>query len=58
MRSRKGLWLLALLALRAGRSVEREWLAVALWPDVPQERAAANLRVILSELRHALGSEG
>jgi len=58
MRSRKGHWLLALLALRAGRSVEREWLAAALWPDVPQERAAANLRVILSELRRALGSEG
>ena len=27
LRSRKALWLLALLALRGGRTVEREWLA-------------------------------
>src|SRR5947208_14859209 len=33
LRSRKGLWLLALLALRAGRAVERSWLAGTLWPD-------------------------
>src|SRR5437773_1914867 len=33
LRSRKGLWLLALLALRAGREVERGWLAGTLWPD-------------------------
>jgi predicted ATPase/DNA-binding SARP family transcriptional activator len=58
LRSRKALWLLALLALRAGRPVEREWLAGTLWPDIDQGRAATNLRVVLSELRRALGSEG
>lgn len=58
LRSRKALWLLALLTLRDGRPVERERLAGTLWPDVIQERAAGNLRVVLSELRHALGSEG
>src|SRR5258708_4812352 len=58
MRSRKALWLLALLTLRDERPVEREWLAGTLWPDVTQQRAAANPRVVLSELRHALGDEG
>lgn len=58
LRSRKSLWLLALLALRAGRPVEREWLAGTLWPDVDQSPAAANLRVVLSELRRALGIQG
>src|SRR5438093_1492553 len=29
LRSRRGLWLLALLALRGGRDVERDWLAGA-----------------------------
>src|SRR5258708_27978680 len=58
MRSGKALWLLALLTLRDERPVEREWLAGTLWPDVTQQRAAANLRVVLSELRHALGDEG
>jgi predicted ATPase/DNA-binding SARP family transcriptional activator len=58
MRSRKAFWLLALLSLRDGRPVDREWLAGTLWPDVTQERSATNLRVVLSELRRALGSEG
>src|SRR5579862_6913622 len=57
LRSRKALWLLALLALRHDRSVEREWLAGTLWPDVDQSQAFANLRPILSELRNALGSQ-
>ena len=56
VRSRKGLWLLALLTLRHGRPVEREWLAGTLWPDIDQSQAFANLRPILSELRRALGS--
>src|SRR6266498_165894 len=30
LRSRKGLWLLALLALRQGSEVERDWLAATL----------------------------
>src|SRR5712691_10511374 len=57
LRSRKAFWLLALLTLRDGRPVEREWLAGTLWPEVTQERSATNLRVVLSELRRALGSE-
>src|SRR5215471_14023920 len=58
LRSRKALWLLALLTLRHDRPVEREWLAATLWPDVDQSRAFANLRPILSELRSRLGSQG
>lgn len=58
LRSRKALWLLALLALRHGRPVEREWLAGTLWPDASQSQAYANLRTVLSELRKALGPEG
>src|SRR5579871_1054306 len=57
LRSRKALWLLALLALRPQRPVQREWLAGTLWPDVDQSQSFANLRVVLSELRRALGSE-
>ncbi len=58
LRSRKALWLLALLVLRHGRPVEREWLASTLWPDVDPERSLASLRSNLSELRTALGPEG
>jgi DNA-binding SARP family transcriptional activator len=55
LRSRKGLWLLALPALRHDRPVERDWLAGTLWPDGDQVRAFANLRPVVSELRQALG---
>jgi predicted ATPase/DNA-binding SARP family transcriptional activator/uncharacterized protein HemY len=57
LRSRKALWLLALLTLRQGRPVERKWLAGTLWPDVGESHSAASLRAVLSELRGALGSE-
>jgi predicted ATPase/DNA-binding SARP family transcriptional activator len=57
MRSRKGLWLLALLTLRHNRPVERELLARTLWPDVDQSTALTNLRPILTELRNALGDQ-
>ena len=57
LRSRKALWLLALLALRHDRPVEREWLAGILWPDADPINAATNLRANLSELRHAMGNE-
>jgi DNA-binding SARP family transcriptional activator len=57
-RSRKPLWLLALLSLRSNRPVEREWLAGALWPDSDQSQAIANLRPVLSELRRALATQG
>jgi predicted ATPase/DNA-binding SARP family transcriptional activator len=50
-------WLLALLVLRAGRDVAREWLAETLWPDSPSIAAARkNLREVLSRLRHHLGA--
>jgi predicted ATPase/DNA-binding SARP family transcriptional activator len=57
LRSRKALSLLALLALRHGRPVGRAWLAETLWPDTDRDRAGASLRVVLSELRHALGTQ-
>ena len=50
-------WLLALLALRAGREVERDWLAGTLWPDSSQPQALQSLRMCLTDLRQALGSE-
>lgn len=56
--SRKGAYLLALLALRPEREVERDYLAGLLWPDSGQEKALFNLRQTLSRLRQALGSEG
>jgi predicted ATPase/DNA-binding SARP family transcriptional activator len=55
LRSRKGQWLLALLVLRAGREVERDWLAALLWPESPPDRAAHSLRMSLKDLRRALG---
>ncbi|MEO7718959.1 MAG: tetratricopeptide repeat protein [Capsulimonas sp.] len=57
LRSRKTLWLLALLTLRHGRPVEREWLAGALWPDAGRDQAFAGLRPILTELRQTLQTE-
>ena len=39
LRSRLGLWLLALLTLRSNRPVEREWLAGTLWPEINQSQA-------------------
>lgn len=56
LRSRKGLWLLALLTLRHGREVERAWLAGTLWPDSPESQAYASLRQSLTDLRRALGA--
>jgi DNA-binding SARP family transcriptional activator len=55
LRSRRGRELLALLALRAGREVERAWLADMLWPESAPSQAFYNLRRCLSDLRHALG---
>jgi DNA-binding SARP family transcriptional activator len=58
LRSRKGQWLLALLALRAGREVERSWLIGMLWPESRREAAALDsLRSSLKDLRRALGAE-
>jgi predicted ATPase/DNA-binding SARP family transcriptional activator len=57
LRTRKGQWLLALLALRPGAEVERAWLAGVLWPESAEASALANLRSVLKDLRHALGTE-
>src|SRR5260221_14291993 len=57
LRSRKTLWLLALLTLRQDRPVQRAWLAGTLWPDTDQSRAFTSLRATLSELRGALGHQ-
>lgn len=57
LRSRKGLWLLALLALRAGRDVDRDYLVGMLWPDAPDRDGRRSLRQSLYDLRLALGPE-
>src|SRR5947208_12676743 len=58
LRSRKGQWLLALLALRHDAEVSRSWLAGLLWPDSPEAQALAGLRNSLMDLRRAMGPEG
>jgi predicted ATPase/DNA-binding SARP family transcriptional activator len=57
LRSCKGYWLLALLALRPGSAVERGWLAGLFWPESLETQAAAHLRRTLTDLRQALGTE-
>ncbi len=57
LRSRRGAWLLALLALRHGREVQREWLAGVLWPESDPEKSLENLRRTLTNLRAALGKQ-
>src|SRR5262249_35901799 len=57
LRSRKARWLLALLVLRRGRPVERDWLAGLLWPESSQSRALYSLRRRLTDLRRALGDQ-
>lgn len=55
LRTRKGYLLLALLALRAGSPVSRDWLIGTLWPESDQEAGAMSLRRALHDLRAALG---
>lgn len=55
--ARKERWLLALLALRAGRETERAWLAGLLWPESAEENALLYLRMSLTRLRRALSHE-
>lgn len=55
LHSRRGLWLLALLALRGGRPLSRSKLAGLLWPDSDETTALQNLRQTLANLRRALG---
>jgi predicted ATPase/DNA-binding SARP family transcriptional activator len=57
LRTRKGQWLLALLSLRHGHDVPRDWLAGLLWPDSQESQLLSNLRRTLTDLRDALGEE-
>lgn len=57
VRTRSIEWLLALLTLRHGRTVDRTWLAETLWPDSQERQAHHNLRDALVHLRKALGDE-
>ncbi|HEV2755265.1 MAG TPA: winged helix-turn-helix domain-containing protein [Actinomycetota bacterium] len=49
---------LRLLLIHCPQPVHREVLIDALWPHLPEERAAASLHVALSSLRHALEDAG
>jgi predicted ATPase/DNA-binding SARP family transcriptional activator len=55
LRTRKAQWLLALLVLRGGAEVERDWLAGTLWPESSAAQGLTSLRVALAELRRVLG---
>ena len=55
LRSRRGLYILALLTLRANRDVSRVWLAGTLWPESDEARGLENLKRSLTNLRDALG---
>ena len=57
LRSRKGQWLLALLALHHRREIPRDWLLALLWPDNRETQAAVSLRQSLADLRRALGTQ-
>ncbi len=57
-KQRKDFLLLALLAMRHGQALERDWLAGMLWPDSEQSQALYNLRRSLSIVRGLLGKEG
>lgn len=52
---RKVRGILALLAMTPGRRCSRAWLQAMLWSDKPPEKAAANLRRALANLRKDLG---
>ncbi len=56
LRTKKGQWLLAILALQYGKPVDRSWLAGMLWPDSLEEQSLCNLRRALTDLRSALGA--
>ena len=50
--------LLRLLALRRGTLVSKDLIADALWSDAPPADPAANIEVLVSRLRRALGDRG
>lgn len=55
LKTRKGYYILALLALRYDRDVARAWLAGILWPENDEAAALTYLRQALTDLRRALG---
>lgn len=57
VRSHKERWLLALLVLRHGREVSREWLAETLWPDSRIDQSRAYLRQSLYLLKKGMGAQ-
>jgi DNA-binding SARP family transcriptional activator len=56
-RHRRAADLVKLLALAPSHRLHREQVMEALWPDLPLEAAAANLRKAVHFARRALGSE-
>ena len=46
---RKPMWLLALLALRHGRAVPREWLAGTLWPESGEKQEILRIHIAQAE---------
>ncbi len=56
--SKRAMWLLAALALREGKPIERQRLAGIIWPESSDESALHNLRQTLTRLRSVLGSAG
>jgi DNA-binding SARP family transcriptional activator len=57
-RHRRAAELVKLLALAPGHRLHREQVMDTLWPDLPVEAAAANLRKAVHFARRALGWEG
>lgn len=55
IRSRKGVGLLACLALADGKPVDRDQLCALLWSDRQAAQARASLRQLLVDLRHDFG---
>lgn len=55
IRSRKGVGLLACLALAEGKPVGRDQLCALLWSDRQTAQARASLRQLLVDLRHDFG---
>src|SRR5258708_5739455 len=55
--SRASQRLAALLVLKQGTPLGRDWLAGTFWPEATQERALFYLRRSLTELRKAFGSQ-
>src|SRR4051812_48389558 len=51
---KKAILLLAMLALREGRAIERSHVAATLWPNVSETAALHNLRQMLAALRRSL----